>query len=204
MWLTTTVFFSLTVGGGPGADSACPEMEKLRQSYQEKWYLSLDFLQLTYSEIFETVDSLRGQLWAGREGRFRLVMPGQTLVSNGILYWSYSDENKQVLVDSVVGRGDWNPVVLLYDPEKVYTCQNQIDLPESIEFELRAIDSQTVPSEFSLQVTKSDYIPQKIVYYDDNNSRIEVWLSNFSRPDKLPDSLFIFRAPEGVEVIEMP
>ena len=58
----------------------CSEIGNLRKFYSEKQFITLDFLQLTHSEIFETIDSLGGKLWAGREGRFRLVMPGQIIM----------------------------------------------------------------------------------------------------------------------------
>ena len=156
------------------------------------------------SDIFETVDSLTGKLWAGKEGRFRLEMPGQTLVSNGILYWSYSVENNQVLIDSVVGLGEWNPLTLLYDPEKVYHCVNESKNKNTFEFEMSAADSLTEPQAFILRVTKKGFIPKKLVYFDDNDSRIEVIIERFERKESLPDSLFIFHAPAGVEVIRMP
>lgn len=190
------------VGGAKAED--CPDIEKFREVYRGKPFISLNFLQLTHSEIFESVDSLGGTLWAGRKGRFRLSMPGQAMVSNGILYWSYSEENQQVLVDSVARLGDWNPLTLVYDPEAVYECHSQSVQGDILEFDLIALDTLTTPRQFTMQVTIGEYIPQKLIYYDDNNSRIEVFIGDFSRPAALPDSLFVFRPPPGTEVIEMP
>ncbi len=198
MGLVLAIGWSLTVAG------ECPEIQKLREFYREKPYIELKFHQLTHSDIFESVDTLEGQLWAGQQGRFRLTMPDQELVSNGVLYWSYSVENEQALVDSVAKLGDWNPLTLLYDPEQVYSCQNQKAAGETLEFEMTALDSLTLPQRFVLEVAKQGYVPRKISYLDDNDSRIEVIIDGFSRPAELPDSLFIFQAPPGVEVIEMP
>ncbi|MCK5126734.1 MAG: outer membrane lipoprotein carrier protein LolA [candidate division Zixibacteria bacterium] len=179
-------------------------MQEMKKSYKNRQFISLDFIQLIHSDIFETVDTLKGTVKAGWEGRFRLEMPHQQLVSNGILFWSYSVENEQVIVDSVAGLAGWNPLTLLYDPEGVYTCLKQTDAGKSIDYEMTAIDSNTAPASFILTAKKDNYVPVKLTYTDDNESRIDVFISDFSRPDSLSESLFEFIPPKGVEVIEMP
>jgi len=201
---TFVLVIILVIALGRPADGECPEIDKLREFYKQKQFITLKFLQLTHSDIFETVDSLGGTLQAGREGRFRLTMPGQVLVSDGIQYWSYSVENEQVLVDSVAKLGDWNPLTLIYDPEKVYGCINQKVAEETLEFDMVALDSLTLPQQFLMRVHRTGYVPYNLVYYDDNGSRIALHISDFRRPSVLPDSLFEFHPDPGVEVIEMP
>ncbi len=195
------LFVTVVVFAGEGS---CPEIAKLREYYQEKGFITLAFVQVIHSDIFETVDTLSGSVYAGFEGRFRVTMPEQVLVSNGILYWSYSAENQQVLVDSVARLGSWNPLTLLYDPEQVYRCQGQSEADKSLEFKMIAADSRIAPSAFTLFVDSETYNPEKLVYFDDNNSRVEVYIDQFSRSTDLPDSLFEFHPGPGVEVIEMP
>jgi outer membrane lipoprotein-sorting protein len=196
--LLITISFATLAGG------ECPDIEKLRKSARKDGFISLEFKQFIHSDIFETVDSLTGMLFAGREGHFRLVTRNQAIVSNGILLWSYSVENKQVLVDSVAGMGAWDPLTLVYDPERIYQCNIQSRDKKDILFEMIAIDSMTIPQQFQLRVSSDKYEPKKLVYYDDNDSRIEVHINNFGRHANLPDSLFEFRPGPDVEVIEMP
>ncbi|MCP4566380.1 MAG: outer membrane lipoprotein carrier protein LolA [FCB group bacterium] len=188
----------------PTAADDCPEISDLRQNLQAHKYITVDFIQTTHSEIFQSVDTLSGSLWAGGNGRFRLDMPGQIIVSNGTLYWSYSEENQQVMVDSVVKMGAWNPLTLLYDPEGVYRCQGQSQDSAQLEFSMIALDSLTEPQTFSLLVSNKDYRPLQVVYFDDNDSRIEVRLEGYSRLENLPDSLFEFKPGPKVEIILMP
>jgi outer membrane lipoprotein-sorting protein len=182
----------------------CPEMQKLREFYRQKRFVSLEFLQITRSDVFETVDTVQGTVYAGWEGRFRLTMPDQIIVSNGVLVWSYSAENRQVLIDSVRELGSWNPITLLYDPERVYTCKGQTKRQNLWELEMTAVDTSIVPRQFMLQITENEYTPKALIYHDDAGSRIEVHIDDFSRQDQLPDSLFEFRPGPGVEVIRMP
>lgn len=186
------------------AAAECPDLPALRHNLNRHEFLSVDFVQLTHSEIFAAVDTLRGSLRAGGQGKFRLDLPGQIIVSNGILYWSYSVENQQVLIDSVVKMGDWNPLTLLYDPENVYECRSQEKSPAAVLFKMAARDSLTVPHTFGLQVTDKNYTPEKLEYFDDNDSRIEVLLERFSGRANMPDSIFEFRPGPDVEVIMMP
>jgi len=194
----------LTAPAAFAQTGGCPDIDTLRANYQGTGYISLDFVQLVHSDIFKTIDTVPGSLAAGGEGLFRLTMPGRELVSNGILYWSYSEENKQVLVDSVAKIGSWDPLTLLYDPQKVYTCRNEKTAGDTIEFEMAAIDSVTDPSEFTLFVRKGSFEPRKLVYSDDNGSLIEVLIQKFSRVAHLPDTAFEFHPGPGVEVIDMP
>lgn len=182
----------------------CSHMAELKADYKQEHYISLTFRQLIHSDIFESVDTLSGTVQAGWQGRFRLEMPHQQLISNGVLYWSYSVENEQVLVDSVAEIGGWNPLTLLYDPEGVYRCIEESCTGADCVYNMQAIDSNTVPFRFQLTADRASHDPRKIEYFDDNDSRIEIYISDFTRLGDIADSMFEFVAPEGVEVIEMP
>ena len=133
-----------------------------------------------------------------------MALPGQLMVSNGTLFWSYSEQNKQVLVDSVAKMGKWNPLVLLYDPERLYECLSESKSANRMEFTLGGVDSLTNPKSFVLAVSSPGMIPIRVTYSDDNDSKVEVQISRFDRKNVLPDSLFEFHAPKGVDVITVP
>ncbi len=180
-------------------------MDTLKADYKQEHYISLEFIQIIHSDIFSTVDTLTGTVWAGWQGRFRLEMPNQQLVSNGDVYWSYSVDNEQVIVESVENIGGWNPLTLLYDPEGVYSCIEEIESDDgNYRFLMQALDSNTVPYQFFMTAEKDTYNPSGIEYFDDNESKIEIFISEFLRLQEVVESKFEFVAPEGVEVIEMP
>ncbi len=195
-----------------GENSSCPSLSKLRFSFEKEPYVSLNFHQYTHSEIFESVDSLVGTLKADHNGRFRLSLYDhiglfQELVCDGVSYWSYSVANNQVILSGVTDRNSWDPLTLLYDKDAVYNCDEEKltgDQGASTTFKMVARDSTSSPQVFFLDVTSRAYIPQAIKYFDDNNSRIEIWISDFVRLERLPDSLFQFYPPIGVEIIELP
>lgn len=182
----------------------CPDFERIRAYYAEMPSVSLSFLQLTQSDLFASVDSVSGTIWAGWGGRFRLSTPHQILVSNGTLFWSYSVENKQVLIDSIARMGKWNPLVLLYDPEKLYSCGREKKAPDGFDFELAANDTLATPRTFDLQVASDGLTPRQVTYDDDNDSHVKVFIKKFARRKALPDTLFEFHTPPGVEVIKVP
>lgn len=182
----------------------CAYINALWAAFQEKPFISLEYLQLTKSDIFGTTDSLKGKLWAGRAGCFRLEMPGQIVGSDGTIYWSYSIENKQILVDSVNSLEDWNPITLLYDPQKIYRCRSESSTDGELAFELTATDSLVTPAALSLCVDRKTLYPRKLVYRDDNGSQIEVLIEKYVKSQHCPDSLFQLRSRPGVEIIRMP
>lgn len=202
MSILLLVFSSLQVI--QAENPTCRNLDMLRRSLEEKPYISLDFRQSVTSDIFETVDTVRGSLWAGQAGRFRLESPNQVIVSNGILYWSYSPENKQVLVDSVAKMGDWDPLTLLYDPDEVYECIAEDSAESKIVFTMKARGKGTDPKTFELAVSLPNFVPKKITYNDINGSYIEIYIDNLKKLVKLPIDRFTFSIPRGVDVIEMP
>lgn len=186
------------------AQVGCPALEKVRGKLHEKPFVVLQFKQVTRSDVFESTDTLTGNLWAGQEGRFRMSTPGQLVVSNGVVLWSYSPENRQVLVDSIETIARWDPLTLLYDPEAVYRCRTERKQEDGFEFDMVALDTLTSPRRFTLQVSDRTFCPEKVSYLDDIGSAIEVIIERFTARDMLPDSLFNFRPGPGVEVIRMP
>lgn len=194
----------LSVFGAALSGRNCPDLDKFCTALQEKPFIRLSFRQLTYSDIFESVDTITGELVAGGEGRFRLTTRSMALVSDGILFWNYSVENRQVLVDSVIRVGELNLLTLLYDPQKAYHCRSQkIDSGELL-FEMMADDSLSFPDSFKLSVSSNGLTPKRLIYFDNNDSRVEVYIDKFMKVDSLPDSVFEFIAEPGVEVITMP
>jgi len=196
--------FCLLFFSGLPAEEPCPASRELRQRLHEHLYITLSFRQLIRSDVFETGDTVAGKAWTGTEGRFRLTTPGHLVVSNGLFLWSYSVENRQVLVDSIETLDRWDPLTLLYDPEAVYRCRAQRAKDGKIELDMGAIDTLTVPARFTLQISDRSRLPEKLTYRDDNGSLVEVTLTDFTGRDRLPDSLFEFHAPPGVDVIRMP
>ena len=189
---------------GWGENPKCKLIDTFRECLAEKPYISFGFTQTIKSDIFETVDTIQGQLMAGEKGRFRLESPEQVVVSDGVQYWSYSVANEQVLVDSVAKMGDWDPLTILYNPESVFRCESEKRSEENIVFNMRAVDDRTEPGSFKLRVSNQKLIPLGIEYDDINGSFIKTYINNFKNHSKLPDSLFILQIPPGVEVIEMP
>ncbi len=203
--LTIVALCLLTVATvAVAAQNGCPALDKVRSKLHEKPFVVLQFKQVTRSDVFESTDTLAGSLWAGQEGRFRLSTPGQLIVSNGVVLWSYSSENRQVLVDSIETVARWDPLTLLYDPEAVYRCRTQREQGDGLEFDMVAIDTLTSPRRFTLQVSGRTFCPEKVSYLDDIGSAIEVTIEHFMANDMLPDTLFNFRPGPGVEVIRMP
>lgn len=182
----------------------CPHLDTLRRFYGEKEFLTIEFLQVTHSDIFESVDSIDGTLAVGWAGRFRLTTASQTVVSDGTRYWSYAPENRQVLVDSISQFGQWNPLTLLYDPQRLYRCLGEEKSKGDLTFRMSALDSTTAPRTFTLKVSSAGLAPKYAEFKDEAGSRIEVHVRKFVRHDKLDADLFQFVTPPGVEIIKMP
>lgn len=182
----------------------CPVFEKAINKYQSNMYYTMEFMQLIHSDIFKSVDTLSGSIDVCSDGRFHLTMPNQVLVSNGTILWNYAIDNEQVIIDSISRNDIWNPVMLFFNPREYYKCISEACDGSKTEFSLIAYDSLISPGEFQLTVKSEDFIPSRITYFDENDSRIEISINDFIFISNLSDSTFHFVPPTGIEIIKMP
>jgi len=186
------------------AASDCADIEAFEKKLKEKPYIFLDFEQITRSVIFQAQDTIKGTIRTGGKGKFRIETPNQIIVSNGILEWNYSRENKQVLIDSLTRYDEYDPLTIIYDPLSVYSCQGQDNDNNKIVFHLEGIAKNTSPQELVITVKSDNYEPLFLDYVDENGSDITVNIFDFKQATNIPESDFEFDPPDGVEVIFMP
>ncbi|MFH1701539.1 MAG: outer membrane lipoprotein carrier protein LolA [Candidatus Zixiibacteriota bacterium] len=186
------------------AFAECPIFDKAMDYYQSHEYYSMEYSQLIYSDIFKSVDTLTGTIKACSDGRFSLTMPRQILVSNGTILWNYAIDNEQVIIDSISRKDIWNPIMLFFNPRSYYKCSLENNDGKTAQVSMISHDSLIAPNEFQIKFRLDDFIPLEIFYLDENDSRIEIYITDFIFISNLSDSVFNFIPPAGIEVIEMP
>ena len=184
--------------------SDCQGITRFEDKLKDSPVISIEFLQITRSDIFQTQDTIRGTIKTGGQGRFRIETPSQVMVSNGIVEWDYSPENEQVIVDTLDRQSDIDPLTIIYDPLRIYSCQNQEENQGGIIFSMVALDSTLSPAKLDITVAGNDFTPLKMEYVDENGSEIKIIILKFRQADTISDSSFEFSAPDGIEVIYMP
>jgi len=187
--------------GQPRAQDANAIAQRLQQRYRALDALQADFVQTVGGT------TLRGTLTV-RGDAFRIELPNQTLVSDGVTLWSYSPEDNQVVVQ------DYAEEDLGFSIGMVFTDYLQVFRPtgatratmNGVRHDVLAL----VPREAggpvrdaTLYVRSSDAVPTRVRVHDVEGRTLAFDLSNVRLNPRLSSDAFTFRYPRGVEVIDL-
>lgn len=181
--------------------SAAEVARDLQARYGNLSTLSADFTQSVGGE------SLRGSIQVKGEA-FRLTIPGQTLVTDGSTLWSYSDEERQLRIQSYdpadvgfqIGQlfTDYLSVFRATGASKATIGGVQHDV-----LALRPREAGSSVRDVTLYARSSDGVPTRIRVHDVNGATLAFDLRNVRLNPSIPQSRFRFEAPRGAEVVDL-
>ena len=171
--------------------------------------LQVEFEQQVTSGVFSTIDKTKGRIYLTSDDRFRVETDEQEIVSDSVLIWVYSVENKQVKIDSVHKIED-----LVRPSEYIFTFKEgyDIDLLEDRECEfgdcykirLKSSAEDDFIREMTLYIDMENYLTQKAEYTDINGNLVTIEFKKYKIDKKIPPEIFQFKTPKGVEEIRLP
>jgi len=183
-------------------------VSRLREKYDDIDNLSLSFRQTTVFAVSRAEQETAGRLIVGKGNRYRVTLEDRVIVSDGKSVWSWSKANAQVIVDRF--RDD--PAGLT--PERLLTR-----IPE--EYRAVATGSETVDGRetdvlkltpgsparqmkwLKLWVDEDDLTVRKMQVRDLGDNDVTYLLSDIGIDRDLPDSVFIFTAPPGADILDL-
>jgi outer membrane lipoprotein carrier protein len=164
-----------------------------------------DFSQTVVDSAGETVQDSQGQVWIQRPGRFRWdyrTPYHQLIVADGKRLWTYDEDLEQATVKDLDAALSSTPAVLLsgYRPlSEVVTWEPEPGNDAYSWFRLRPRESDTSVETVRLGFEGKALALIEVVDGFGNHTRIR--FSNLRRNQKLDDSLFSLKLPEGTDVI---
>ncbi|NOZ56484.1 MAG: outer membrane lipoprotein carrier protein LolA [Calditrichaeota bacterium] len=208
----TTLFFfalllSLLVTDALAAESAAKIIQKTKAKYESIKYLSLRFQQRFEWALTGEVQELSGLVLVAPGDRYRVETNTQIIVSDGKTLWTYNKPTRQVIVDNLGTEKTplLRDLVLRYTQDYKATLAGEdtvagrkcwvLDLVASGEGEF-------VPH-IKVWVDKREYIIWQVEEKDANGNVNRYRITVFEEPSSLPDRLFHFKIPEGVEVVDL-
>ena len=149
-----------------------------------------------------SVEVLEGRFWVRRPGKMAVVYEApsaQTVVCDGKTTWFYQPEVNQV----TVSRGGARPVFIDFQAGfKGLLARGDVRKVEEIEggYSLTVKrDGETM----LVRVNGQTLLPYEVESRVDEH-RTKVRFSELVVNSDIPESRFVFTAPEGTEVVEMP
>lgn len=187
--------------GQPAAQDTEAVARALQQRYRALDALQADFVQTVGGSALSGTLTVQGDA-------FRIELPDQVLVSDGVTLWSYSSQDNQVVVQ------DYRDEDIGFSIGQLFTDYLAVFRPtgvtratfEGVRHDVLALVPRGAGSsvqDATLYVRSTDAIPTMVRVHDVNGQTLAFDLRNVRLNPRLADGTFTFRAPTGTEVIDL-
>lgn len=184
-------------------------LEAMGEKYKTMPSYEANFSYALTNDVENIKEEFKGKLTV-KGDKYRISLPEQEVINNGVTVWTYLPEVKEVNIDTYdKNSGDINPLKIyeiyqkdfkyLYIQEKTengVVCE-EIDLvPEKKDAQYFKI---------KLLIKKKDKVIQSLTMFDKGGNRYKYTITKFVPNAQVPDSYFSFdpKKHPDVEVIDL-
>ncbi|MFH1980430.1 MAG: outer membrane lipoprotein carrier protein LolA [Pseudomonadota bacterium] len=172
---------------------------------------SATFFQSSTLQALGVTDTATGRLTVKRPGKMLWIYDApetQTIVTDGEHLWIYRPADNQVMVGGAPAFfRDGKGASFLTDTRKVreqfHVSQVPPDQPDTLRLQLLPRTPQADIARILVTVNKKSYEVVDIVTINTQNDETRIELRDIVFQDSLPDSLFRFKIPEGVDIVSL-
>ncbi|KPK99330.1 MAG: hypothetical protein AMJ91_08175 [candidate division Zixibacteria bacterium SM23_73_3] len=205
-------FCSLAFAITPGVNQSVHTSEELALKVEEKYRsikdLSMNFTKTLKSEIFETQKETKGKMYLKNPEKFRIETKEEIIVTDGKFLWTYSEQNEQVIKSRLDrSKNIFKPNQYLSNFRKEYnaklTGEEKIDKTKCYKLVLTPKKEDTFITRMIIWIDRKSLLAKKLEYKDSNDNQITLVFDRIKINKGIKDSKFIFKAPEGVEEVDL-
>ncbi|MBX2880293.1 MAG: outer membrane lipoprotein chaperone LolA [Granulosicoccus sp.] len=180
-------------------------LDQLNRFIAELETFEADFEQTLYGADSEPLRSSVGSVQLKRPGRFVWSYADpqpQLIVADGERIWHYDEELQQVTVNAIDERIAGSPLKLLMWSGDLGTSFELTPLGDEDGINWIELKPKEETSDFELIFIGLDEAGLAVMELRDNfGQATQIRFSNFRSGVPLEDSVFVFEAPEGVDII---
>jgi len=161
------------------------------------------------NEVEKINEEFKGKITV-KGNKFRLALPEQEVINNGVLVWTYLPEAKEVNVDKADNDAeDINPSRIYDIYKKGFKYLYLADKTEGgvlcEEIDLVPENKNAQYFKIKMMINKKDKSIQSWTMFDKSGNRFKYTITKFTPGIKVDDSYFTFDPKKypGVEVIEL-
>lgn len=195
-----------------GLDSV---VDRVQKKYEQISDFHADFSQEAEVKALNKVQKAEGEVWFKKPGKMRWnyhTPAKDEIVSDGKTLWYYSQEENQVIESPLSKVSDTETTsTLLSGLGKIkelfdvsFAKTEGLDGAGSYLLDLKPKTEEEGYNKVTIAVDKNTMLVNTMYLYDPYGNLTTVNLSDISVDKGVPDSLFVFNAPDGVEVIKPP
>jgi outer membrane lipoprotein-sorting protein len=181
---------------------------QVEKKYRSLVTLSMDFVKITRSEIFETESKTKGKMVMKNPDKFRIHTKEESIVCDGEFVWTYSVENQQVIKNSVERSENlFRPNEYLSNFRTEYVPQlageEKINRTKCYKLSLFPKKDDVFIRKMNVWVDQKSYLARKLEYVDANENEVALIFQRIETNHKINDSEFVFQIPPGVEEVDL-
>ena len=184
-------------------------LEAMGEKYKSMPTYEANFSYALTNDVENIKEEFKGKLTV-KGDKYRISLPEQEVINNGVTVWTYLPEVKEVNIDNYdKNSGDVNPLKIyeIYQKDFKYLyIQDKTEsgvVCEEIDLVPEKKDAQYF--KIKLLIKKKDKVIQSLTMYDKGGNRYKYTITKFVPNAEVPDNYFTFDARKypGVEVIDL-
>jgi outer membrane lipoprotein carrier protein len=204
-WTFLLLLTLSSAGSSFGGESASEILRRVKERYEEISDARIRFSETVTFERTGVEHSARGDLWMEKENRYRVELNGRVIVTDGETVWSYSDGADQVIVD------DFKQHEGMISPEKILTGAPEDFLATHLGrdenglviLKLLPREESSAITSLRLWVDEGTWLIRKTEILEFSGKNTVYRIEELSTNTGLDASVFSFKIPDGVEVVDL-
>jgi len=191
-----------------GDDKSEEIIQKFKSKYDKLKTLKADFVQVAYWKLADNTHEQSGSIWLKGKEKFKILTPDQSIMANGTTLWTFSEFNKQVIIENMTKSKDVSlprDLFLKYSEQyqSKYLSEEVVDNANCYIISLTGKTEDLFIKSIKIWINMKLWVPAKIEQQDLNNNKNTYFLKNIQLDEPMADTLFDYTPPESVEVIDM-
>lgn len=181
--------------------------QKLSERYSALTAMKADFVQVATSDFLDAPERFSGSLTFAGMG-YRVETGSQSIVTDGTTMWIYNRSQNQVIInDFIEDEYSFSLTTFLRQLDEDFTVTSAGEENRSGQvhdmLDLEPNDDFASFRNVRLGVRRSDGLVTWLKVIDLNDVEMVFDLSNIRIDPPIPDNLFLFEPPSGVEVVDL-
>ena len=177
--------------------------EKIKTELSQAGGISIHFLSLLESTVFETVDSFPGHAQICADGRYRLEIGPDTYIYNGTELFSYTPGNNQVTVEQMSADNSTGEQITFIARLNDHFVTQPLKQKGSYRLVRKETAPESLPDSMTVALnSKLDRISQ-ISYFDINEELNRILIDSIMIADSCSQSYMVPNFPDSVETVRL-
>jgi len=183
-------------------------LEKVRKRYDAMTDAELKFTEKVRFPMAKIEQQVSGTLFVKKNNKYRVELDDRVIVTDGQTLWSYSAANNQVVIDRFKQDAQsLSPEKILVGTPENFTAstvgEEKVGGHATTILKLIPKDDQSFIRSVRLWVDEDDWMIRQVEIVDVSEKQTTYTVLQVRTNTGLQDSRFVYKIPEGADVVDL-